>query len=352
MSDQSKTIVRFDTWVHPEFLTRFDNEADIDLVVVNQDDEAATWPVIAEAHAYQVQSSRDELKQRWHVHGEFLAKAPQMLCISTGGAGYDTVDVAACSTAGVLVVNQTGGNAVSVAEHTIGMMLDIYKRITETDRAMRSRPRGFPREELMGHEISGRTLGIVGIGNVGTRVAKFAKAFDMTVLATDPYVDEATVAKRGARKVELDQLLAQSDFVSLHCPRDSSTIGLIDGTAYAKMKKGAVFLTTCRGGVHDEAALLQALQSGHLGGAGLDVWDKEPPPLGYPLLDLDNVVSTFHTAGVTHEARAQMARFASDQLVDVLRGRVPPRPVNPEVWPKYAQRFEQLFGFAPASFAS
>jgi D-3-phosphoglycerate dehydrogenase len=349
VSNARKTIVRFNTWVHPDFLSRFEREADIDLVVSEQDDDAGTWETMARAHAYQVQSSRDELKPHWHISPEFLARTPNMLCISTGGAGYDTVDVPACTAAGVLVVNQAGGNAVSVAEHTIGMMLDLSKRITETDRAMRARPRGFPREDLMGHEITGRTIGIVGIGHVGTRVARFAKAFDMTVLATDPYVDAETVAARGAQKVELDELLSRSDFVSLHCPRDSSTMRMLDAAAYAKMKQGAMLITTCRGGVHDEAALLDALLSGHLGGAGLDVWDKEPPPLDYPLLALENVVSTFHTAGVTHEARGQMARFASDQLVEVLAGKYPPRPVNPEVWPQYAKRFADILGFAPAA---
>ncbi len=346
MKNATRTVVRFNTWVHPEFVSRLEHAADIALVVAEQEDDEATWAVMGRAHAYQVQSSRDELRPQWHITPEFLARAPNMLCISTGGAGYDTVDVPACTDAGVLVVNQAGGNAVSVAEHTIGLMLDISKRITETDRAMRTRARGFPREDLMGHEISGRTLGIVGIGHVGTRVARFARAFDMTVLATDPYLDADTIAQRGAQKTDLDDLLRRSDFVSLHCPRDSSTLRMLDAAAYAMMKKGAVLITTCRGGVHDEAALLDALQSGHLGGAGLDVWDKEPPPLDYPLLALDNVVSTFHTAGVTHEAREQMARFASDQLVDVLQGRYPPRPVNPEVWPRFAARFEEILGQA------
>ncbi len=350
MTEKAKTIVRFNTWVHSEFLSRLDKEDDVEFSVVEQDDEDSTWPVMERAHAYQVQSSRDELKLQWHVHDAFLKRATNILCVSTGGAGYDTVDVPACTDAGVLVVNQTGGNAVSVAEHVIGMIIDVSKRITETDRAMRSRPRGFARETLMGREVSGRTIGIIGIGNVGTRVAKFAKAFDMTVLATDPFVDRDMVAARGAEKVELDELLARSDFVSLNCPRDSSTLGMMDAAAYAKMKRGAILITTCRGGVHDEAALLDALQSGHLGGAGLDVWDTEPPPLDYPLLALENVVSTFHTAGVTHEARAQIARFASDQLVEVLNGKAPLRPVNPEVWPAYSKRFENILGFSPQSF--
>ena len=119
---------------------------------------------------------------------------------------------------------------------------------------------------------------------------------------------------------------------------------MMDAQAFQKMKKGAMFITTARGGIHDEAALLESLQSGHLGGAGLDVWDKEPPPLDHPLLKLKNVVATYHTAGVTHEARRNMALYAAEQLVGVLKGGRPPRLINPEAWPAYAERFEAIMG--------
>lgn len=346
MPVNQKTVVRFKSWVHPDMIARYEREPDIDLVTADQENEAEAWEIMGKAQAYQIASSRDELAVQFHAHEEFLKRTPQLLCISTGGAGFDTVDVPACTAAGVLVVNQAGGNARSVAEHTLGMMLDVSKRITETDHKLRTE-RGYPREDLMGFEISGKTIGIVGIGHVGRRVAALARAFDMTVLATDPYVDADTIAAHGARKVELDELLANSDFVSLHCPRDPSTLNMMDGGAFARMKQGAIFITTCRGGIHDEAALNEALRSGHLRGAGLDVWAVEPPPLDHPLLQLPNVVATYHTAGVTHEARAQMAQFASDQAIAVLRGKRPPRLVNPDVWPAYAKRFEQIMGFAP-----
>ena len=347
MSEIRKTVVRFNTWVHPEFVARYEREPTVDLVTVEQEDDDAAWAALGRAHAYQVNSSRDELRKHWHVSSALLERTPHLLCISTGGAGFDTVEVADCTAAGVLVVNQAGGNALSVAEHTIGLMLDVAKRITETDRVMRAGAQGIPREELMGREISGRTVGLVGIGHVGTRVAALAKAFDMTVLATDPYVDAETVDARGARKVELDELLAQSDFVSLHCPRDATTLAMMNADTFARMKPGAVFITTCRGGVHDEAALHDALASGHLSGAGLDVWGVEPPAPDHPLLKLKNVVATYHTAGVTHEARAQMARFASEQAIGVLHGKRPPRLVNPAAWPAFAKRYERLFGAAP-----
>ena len=142
----------------------------------------------------------------------------------------------------------------------------------------------------------------------------------------------------------LDELLAQSDFVSIHCPRTDETLGMIGAPAFARMKKGAMFVTTARGGIADEAALFAALQSGQLSGAGVDVWDKEPPPLQHPLLTLDNVIATYHTAGVTTEARRNMASQAAEQIVGLLKGGRPPRLLNPEIWPAYRARFAAVIG--------
>jgi D-3-phosphoglycerate dehydrogenase len=238
-------------------------------------------------------------------------------------------------------MNQAGGNANSVAEHAFGLMLALSRRIVECDRRLRHE-QGFSREDVMGHELGGKVLGIVGIGHVGTRAAALAHAFGMTVLAADPYLTEEEIGRRGATSVALQDLLARSDIVSLHCPRAKDTIGMIDARALQRMKRGALFITTARGGIHDEAALLEALQSGHVGGAGLDVWDQEPPPLDHPLLKLDSVIASFHTAGVTHEARRNMAAIAAEQIVGALKGGRPPRLINPEVWPAYAARFEAV----------
>ncbi len=197
----------------------------------------------------------------------------------------------------------------------------------------------------MGRELHGRVLGIIGIGNIGTLVTAFARALGMTVLATDPYLTEEEIARRGATSVSLDELLSRSDFVSVHCPRDKTTMRMMDARAFGKMKRGAVFITTtARGGIHDEAALFEALDSDHLSGAGLDVWEREPPPLDHPLLGRENVIVTYHTAGVTHEARRNMALFAAEQIAGLLKGGRPPRLVNPEAWPAYTRRFEQILG--------
>jgi len=344
MSAQRKQVVRFDLPTNPAFDERLRRESDIELTVcAKSGPENAGWSALGRSHLYHVSAAKDELPRLWFVGAELLRRCPSLLCVSSSGAGYDTVDVAACTQAGVAVVNQAGGNANSVAEHAFGLMLALSRRIVECDQRLR-REQGFTREDVMGHEIGGKVLGIIGIGHTGTRVAHLAHAFGMTVLATDPYLTEEEIARRGATSAALDDLLARSDVVSLHCPRAKDTLGMIGAQALRRMKRGALFITTARGGIHDEAALLQALQSGQLAGAGLDVWDREPPPLDHPLLKLDNVVASFHTAGVTHEARRNMAAIAAEQIVGTLKGGRPPRLVNPEVWPAYAARFEAVLG--------
>ncbi len=344
MADRRKIVVRFNQWYNPVMAERLGREPDLELRTVARDGpDEAVWSALGAAHAFQVSSAKDELPRRWFVTAELLARCPRLLVVSSNGAGYDTVEVAACTRAGVLVVNQAGGNAQSVAEQTIGLMLDVTRRISENDRLLRSE-RGFSREDIMGYEMSEKTVGIVGLGHIGTRVAKLANAFDMTVLAVDPYLTEEEIRRRGAEAVTREELLDRSDFVTLHCPRNKETLNLMDAEAFGRMKQGAIFVSTARGGIHDEGALLQALASGRLGGAGIDVWNQEPPPLDHPLLKLGNVVATFHTAGVTHEARRNMALFAAEQIVGILKGGRPPRLVNPEAWPRYASRFEAILG--------
>src|SRR5262249_16688752 len=177
----------------------------------------------------------------------------------------------------------------------------------------------------------------------------------------DPYLDEQTIAARGAAKVTLDELLRRADFVSINCPLDDGSRGMIGAREFALMQPHAYFITTARGFIHDERALAEALRSKpsagrapagalrskRIAGAGLDVWDKEPPAADHPLLQFDNVIASPHTAGMTREARANMGRIAAEQLVMTLDGKRPPRIVNPQVWPAYAERFEQTFGFRP-----
>src|ERR1700742_913715 len=313
----------------------------------NESPEAAYAPILSAAHAYQVGAARDEIAPPLHVHDDLIKRAPNLLVVSSNGAGFDPVDVDACTRAGVLVVNQSGGNADSVAEHALGMLLTLSKRIIEADRALR-RDRNVNRNALIGREAGGSTIGIVGIGNVGRRLAELCKGLlRMNVLAYDPYLSKSEIAERGAQKVELDELLSRSDYVSINCPLDKKSRGMIGAKEFALMQPHAYFITTARGFIHDEDALLEALRSKKIAGAGLDVWSKEPPPPEHPLLQLDNVLASPHTAGVTHEARENMGRIAAEQILGAFDGKRPPRIINPEVWPRYSERFQNAFGIIP-----
>ena len=311
-------------------------------------DDAAAWHALEAAQVYHVSSARDDMPRQWFVGDELLARCAGLLAVSTYGAGYDTVDVDACTRAGVCVMNQAGSNAGSVAEHAFGLILGLSKRIAESDRRLRRGER-FARAEAIGIDLDGRTLGLVGIGHAGSRAATLGRAFGMTVVACDPYVDPDEIARRGAEPVSLAELIARADVVSLHCPLDERTAGLFGSREFAAMKPGALFVTTARGGVHDEAALFDALAGGHLGGAGLDVWKVEPPVQGHPLLGLDNVVATHHTAGVTHDSRRRMASMAASQIVALARGEKPARLVNPEAWTACATRLSRLRSQAAGS---
>jgi D-3-phosphoglycerate dehydrogenase / 2-oxoglutarate reductase len=313
----------------------------------NESPDEISAPILAAAHAYQIGAARDELAKHFHADADLLRRAPNLLIVSSNGAGYDPVDVEACTAAGVLVVNQSGGNAHSVAEHALGMMLTLSKRILEADRALR-REANVSRNALIGTEAHGKTIGIVGLGNVGRRIAALCKGLlGMKVLAYDPYLTAGEMAARGGEKVELDELLSRSDYVSVSCPLTKESRGMIGAREFALMQSHAYFITTARGFIHDEAALLEALRDKLIAGAGLDVWAKEPPPPDHPLLQFDNVLASPHTAGVTREARANMGRIAAEQILDALDGMRPPRIINPEVWPRYVRRFERAFGFTP-----
>src|SRR6266478_6155674 len=199
-------------------------------------------PILAAAHAYQIGAARDELAPRFHVDRDLLRRAPNLLIVSSNGAGYDPVDVEACTEAGVVVVNQSGGNAHSVAEHALAMLLTLSKRIIEADRALRREP-NVNRNALIGTEAGGKTIGIVGLGNVGRRIAALCKGLlGMNVLAYDPYLSTTEMAARGGAKVELDELLHRSDYVSISCPLTKESRGMIGAREFALMQPHAYFI--------------------------------------------------------------------------------------------------------------
>jgi D-3-phosphoglycerate dehydrogenase len=299
-----------------------------------------------EAHGYQIRPGA-ELREPWYGSPALLARCPNLLAISTPGVGYDIIDVPACTEAGVLVVNQEGANSEAVAEHALGLMLALSKKIVIADRALRQ-PGKLDRFRFTGNELSGKTVGIVGFGNIGACLGRLCKVFDMTVLAYDPYLPEEIIRQRGGRKVSLDELLRASDFVSLNCPLNDGSAGMIGRDQLACMKPTAYFVTTARGGIHKEDDLAEALAAGTIAGAGLDVFLEEPPARDHPLMNLDNVIATPHNAGLTAEAKQSMARSAVRQWASLFSGGPPRAPVNPEVWDRYADRFERLFGVRPS----
>jgi D-3-phosphoglycerate dehydrogenase len=321
---------------------------DVRLDQLEHDSPAAiAKPILAAAHVYQTSATRNELSPHYHASADLLRQMPNLLIVSSNGAGYDTVDANACTERGILVVNQSGGNAEAVAEHVLGMMLYLVKRMGETDRALRAGTL-TRRLDFVGGEVFGKTIGIIGLGNVGRRVAELCGGlFRMQAVAYDPYLTVEEMRSRGAAKLELDELLSRADFVSVNCPLTDETRGMIGAREYALMPPHAYFITTARGLIHDEEALAQALRDRKIAGAGLDVWAEEPPPAVHPLMQFGNVIVTAHMAGVTREARVNMGRIAAEQVLDALDGKPVPRVVNPAVWPHYAKRFERTFGFVP-----
>ncbi|MGE0384957.1 MAG: hydroxyacid dehydrogenase [Gammaproteobacteria bacterium] len=347
MASDRKRIVYFKRWMDPVADRILGAHGDIEVTRLDLDG-AGNWPALERAHGYQ-SLPKTENTQQWFATRALLERCPDLLAVCSAGAGYDTIDVDACTEAGVIVCNQAGTNKEAVAEHALGFMLALSKKIAVADRKIRRGDVG-DRWGLMNNDIRGKTLGIVGIGHIGSQLAKICRdAFAMPVLAYDPYLSDAQITARGASKVGLDELLQRSDFVSLNCPLTDETRGMIGAAQFSAMKPGAFFITTARGGIHDEAALAAALGSGHLGGAGVDVFDVEPPPADHPLLAFDNVIATPHVGGITHEATYDTASAGAEQWLAIFRGEVPPRLVNPDAWPRYQERFERTFGRRPAA---
>ena len=268
----------------------------------NETPDAEAEPILSQAHAYQIGASRQVIGKHLQVTDSLLAKTPNLVAVSSNGAGYDTIDVDACTRQGIIVVNQSGGNKEAVAEHALAMLLTLSKRIIEVDRRMR-RADNIPRNDYIGTELLEKTIGIIGIGNVGGRLAELCKGlFRMRVLAYDPYLSAAQIAAKGAEKVEnLDDLLREADYVSINCPYTRETRNMMGAREFGLMQKHAYLVTTARGGIYDEDALATALSAKQITGAGLDVWNDEPPPHEHKLMAFDNVLVSPHTAGATHD---------------------------------------------------
>lgn len=326
---------------------------DIDVVKLDLDaSDEQGWAALESAHGYQVATRTDVASAadgaQWLAGPALVNRCERLLAVCSAGAGFDVIDVEACTRAGIAVCNNSGPGAEAVAEHALGLMLDLAKKITAADRALRSGPLG-DRLSFRGSQLLGKTLGVVGLGAIGGRLVELCAPFGMEVLVFDPYLDQATARARQVALVGLAELVERSDFVQVTCPLTAETRGLFGAEQFAAMKPSAYFITTARGPVHDEAALHDALVGGGIAGAGLDVFHEEPPRSDNPLLRLDNVVATPHVAGITVEAARDIAVATATQWQAIFTGQMPPRLLNPEVWPRYCDRFHDILGIRPTA---
>lgn len=257
---------------------------------------------------------------------EVIEAAKNLKLIARAGTGLDNVDIEAANRRGIVVMNCPGGNTVSAAEHTISMMLALARNVPQATASMKAGK--WEKKKFMGREITGKTLGIIGLGRIGSVVADRAKGLKMRVIAYDPYVNPDQAARMGIEVMPLDELLPQADFITVHVPLTKETRGFINKEVFDKMKDGVMFIHCARGGIVKEVDLYEALKSGKVAGAALDVFEQEPPPEGYPLLQLDNVICTPHLGASTIEAQKNVALAIASQVVDYLLHGVVRNAVN------------------------
>ncbi|HEY7826580.1 MAG TPA: hydroxyacid dehydrogenase, partial [Candidatus Limnocylindrales bacterium] len=274
--------------------------------------------ILADYHALVVRS-------QVQVDAAMIEAGTRLVVIGRAGAGVDNVDLEAATRAGITVVNAPTGNTIAAAEHTLALLYVLARRVAAADASVR---RGeWKRSEFSGVELRGRTLGIVGLGKIGQAIAQRARAMEMTVIAVDPFVSAEGAALQGVELVDLAELLERADAITVHVPLTRQTRGLIGAAELGRMKRGAFLLNVARGGILDEAAVADGLRSGQLGGAGIDVFENEPP-VGSALLDAPNTVLTPHLGASTAEAQVLVSEEVATQLLDVLEGRSARYAVN------------------------
>ena len=250
------------------------------------------------------------------VTAEVLAATERLKVIGRAGIGVDNVDLEAATKRGIVVMNTPEGNADTTAEHALALMFAMARKVPQATASMRAGK--WEKSSFQGRELTGKTLGIVGLGNIGKIVADRGRGLRMKVIASDPFVTPERAQKMGVELVGFDTLLERADFVTLHVPLTTSTQGMIGRSALEKMKPGAFLINAARGGLVDELAALAAVESGRLGGAAFDVFETEPPPADHPLLGANNVVVTPHLGASTREAQANVSVAVAEQIVGFL----------------------------------
>ena len=328
MTSDPRPLVVIGGSIHPDGHALLEREARV--LVVTEEEEAPFVNAAAGADGV--------LLRTWpRASQSLMASLPTLKVVGRHGAGLDIVDIPAATRLGVAVVHAPGSNAQAVAEHALMLMLVCVKRTLVVDKATRAgdwAARGGGNTELFG-----KTLGIVGVGNIGRRVAKFAGAIGMKVLGYDKFLAADELLRRGVEPVaSLAALLPQVDVLTCHTPLTDETRGMINDKTLGLLRKGAIYINTSRGPVHQERAIFEALTRGQLGAAGIDVFEEEPSSTDNPLFNLPNVVVSSHVAGVTQEARRATSLQVAGEMLRVLRGEKPDVLVNPDVWLRLGRR--------------
>jgi len=309
--------------IHPDAVAHL-REGGATVEVLDDLSPVALADALGRAEAITVRATR--------ISREVIAQAPKLRIVARHGVGYDAVDVPALTERGIPLTVTPDANAVSVAEHAMMLMLAVARRTPAYDANMRQAKWGMP-PDLPMFDLAGRTVLVVGFGRIGGRVARLCAAFGMRVLVRDPCVPQNTIKGAGFTPArDLPAALAEADIVTLHCPSDAGTRDMVDAAFLAQMKRGAVLVNTARGTLVDEPALVAALRTGHLAGAGLDVFREEPVEKPIPLLSLPNVVLSPHNAAGTAESMRRMAMSCAESILAAFAGRLDPDAcVNPEV---------------------
>lgn len=307
-----KPIVLLTHVIHPRAMERLTEE--VEVRVADAYDEPSLCRAISDVSGVIV---------RMPLSPAVIEAGKQLKVVARHGVGLDYIPVATCTDKGLPVIFTPNANTESVAEHVIGSMIGLAHYFGPADRAVRSH-QWQRRDGMIGVDLFRRSIGIVGMGRIGTRVAAICRAaFDMRVFGYDPNLGSEVIAQRGAEPLSLNELLAQSEFLTLHLPLNVSTRHLMDAKALRKMRRGAYLINAARGGLIDTDALAQAIKDGHIRGASLDVFEEEPPSLENSLLGLDNVILTPHSAALTEEAMLRMGMDSSEDVLRVLRGEPP-----------------------------
>jgi D-3-phosphoglycerate dehydrogenase len=288
--------------------------------------------LVAEVPGYDALMVRSATK----ITRPVIEAASQLQIIGRAGVGVDNIDVPAATERGVIVVNSPAGNTVAVAELTIGMILALVRRVIPAHNTMTQGQ--WKRSAFMGSEVYGKTLGVIGVGRIGAEVIRRAQSFGMNILGYDPFLTTARANQLHIEATTIEDILRRSDFVTIHTPLTKETRHLINADSIQMMRDGAFLINCSRGGIVDEAALYEALKSGKLAGAGLDVYESEPPK-DSPLRELDNVVLTPHLGASTEEAQVEVALDVARQIVEVLGGRPPQSAVNLPPLPPETREF-------------